>query len=96
MFSAGTAFVFNNIDVVSAVQCSSLRLAVPAVFKASAGENMLAAHGENVQLVLLYISGGDGFENVVQSVAVRSECIGNGKQRAVRIRVFACVGRGGR
>ena len=89
MFSAGTVFVFNHIDVVSAVLGSSLRLAIPAVFKASAGENMLTAHGEDVQLVLLYFGGGDGFEDVVQTVAVRSESVGNGKQRTVRIRISA-------
>ena len=83
MFSAGTVFVFNNIDVVSAVQGSSLKLSVPAVFKASAGENMLAAHGEYVQLVLVYVGRGDRFEDIVQAVTVGSECIGDGKQRIV-------------
>ncbi len=96
MFFAAIVFVFNDINVISSVHGSSLKLSVPAVFKASAGENMLATHGEDVQLVLLYIGGGDRSENVVQAVSVGSESVRNGKQRAAWIHVFACVGMGSR
>ena len=80
MFSAVSLFIFNDINVISTVHGSSLKLAVPAVFEISAGENMLSAHGEDVQLVLLYLGRGDRFENIIQPVAVGSKSVGNGKQ----------------
>lgn len=85
MFSAGTVLIFDDINIISAVLCTSLKLSVPAKFNASAGENMLAIHGENVQLILLYIGGGDRLENVIQAVTVWGESVGNGKQRAARM-----------
>lgn len=52
MFFAITVFVLDDVNVISTVHHATLKFTVPAVFEVSAGENMLAADGENVQLIL--------------------------------------------
>ena len=79
MFFSFSVFVFDDIDVRSAVHDAALILAIPAVVDAFAAENMLAVHHENVHLVLLDAGGCDRFENVVQPVAVRGEGVGDGE-----------------
>ena len=80
MFFPFIIFVFNNIDVCSTIYKATLELAIPTEFNIFAGKDMLTVCRENIQLVINDFCGCNWFENVVQTIAIGCEGIGNGKQ----------------
>ena len=81
MFLAVRIFVFDDIDVVPAILHAALILSIPAIVDVFAGKNMLAVRHIYIQLIIVDFRSGYRFENVVQSITVWSECVGDGKER---------------
>ena len=98
MFFSVVIFILDDIDIGAIVHHTTLEFPVPAVFNAFAAEEVLAVHGEYIQLVLQNAGCCDWTENVVQAVTVRGKGVGNGEEGVILVfRSWGCrivVGRG--